>query len=272
MCADSTSQECINDACCLLLCVFVPPLSRYLIRPSEACSVSVQYQATSTSLHASTRLLLLDVATGQPVPNLHQPSLQLVPSDKGYLLLGLAEPLADVPAGSWAVVVTSDHKLPPLVDVPCSRQAVFGGLYAPNSKAVMARWVGAADMVARACAPYHGGGCACSRNSHRSPGAPCLFAACHDTPLCPTAPLAGLSSPQLQPSTLLSWHASDLQQQIHGLQRCLLILPPALPHSNTAMLLLNHLRCSWAAALQQPQTAAAVTALQPQQAAVTSAP
>lgn len=102
--------------------------------------MSIQYQATSAALQASTQLLLLDVATWQPVPGLQQPALDLVPHDKGYILLALSEPSVDVPAGSWSLLVTSDRKLSPLADVPCSRQVLFGGVYAPNVKAVMARW------------------------------------------------------------------------------------------------------------------------------------
>lgn len=114
---------------------------RYLLKPSEASTVSIQYQATCTALQTSTRLMLLEVSTGRPVQQLQQPSVRLLPSDKGYLLLGLCEPLLDVPAGNWSLCVTSDRKLPPLTDVPCTRQAVFSGVYAPNTKAVLARWV-----------------------------------------------------------------------------------------------------------------------------------
>jgi hypothetical protein len=48
----------------------------------------------------------------------------------------------DVAAGSWALLLTSSHKLPPIVEVPCVRQVVFSGVYEPNAKAVLARWVG----------------------------------------------------------------------------------------------------------------------------------
>lgn len=103
--------------------------------------MSVQCQATNAALQASTQLMLLEVGTGRAVQQLQQPSLQLPPSPKGYLLVALCEPLVDVPAGGWSVVLTSDRKLPALAEVPCSRQAVFSGVYAPNTKAVMARWV-----------------------------------------------------------------------------------------------------------------------------------
>lgn len=101
--------------------------------------MSVQYQATNTALQAAAQLMLLEVSTGRAIPKLQQPSVQLTPSDKGYLLLALCEPLVDVPAGSWSLCLTSDRKLPPLVEVPCSRQVVFSGVYAPNTKAVLAR-------------------------------------------------------------------------------------------------------------------------------------
>jgi hypothetical protein len=96
--------------------------------------------------------MLLEVSTGKPVQQLQQPSVRLSPSDKGYLLLGLCEPLLDVPAGSWSLCVTSDGKLPPLADVPCTRQALFSGVYEANTKAVLARWVVLCGMGGKAFA------------------------------------------------------------------------------------------------------------------------
>jgi hypothetical protein len=103
--------------------------------------VSVQYQATNTALQASTQLLLLEVSTGRQLQTLRQPSVLLPPSVGGYLLLALCEPLVDVPAGSWSLSLTSDRKLPPLTELPCSRQVAFSGVYAPNIKAVLSRCV-----------------------------------------------------------------------------------------------------------------------------------
>lgn len=128
----------------LLICSFYIVLRhscRYLIKPLELCSVSIQFQAASTALQASTQLMLLEVATGRPIQQLQQQSVLLPPSPKGYLLLALCEPVVDVPSGVWSVVLTSDRKLAALAEVPCSRQLVFSGVYAPNTKAVMARWV-----------------------------------------------------------------------------------------------------------------------------------
>lgn len=112
---------------------------RYLLKPAEPCSVSVQYQATNTALQASTQLLLQEVSKGTLVQALRQPSVLLPPSAGGYLLLALCEPLVDVPAGSWSLCLTSDRKLPPLTELPCSRRVAFSGVYAPNTKAVLSR-------------------------------------------------------------------------------------------------------------------------------------
>lgn len=133
-CARPLSHHPVTLYVCMCPC-------RYLLKPSEPCCVSVEYQATSAALQASTQLMLLEVATGRPVQQLQQPSMQLAPSPKGYLLLALCEPLVDVPAGGWSVVLTSDRKLPALAELPCSRQVVFSGVYGPNTKAVIARWV-----------------------------------------------------------------------------------------------------------------------------------
>lgn len=110
-----------------------------MLKPAEACSLSLDLQASSDALAACTRLLLLDVATGQLLPGVAAPQVQLAPAPRGYMLLALAEPCADVPGGSWSLGVTASHRLPPLTEVPCGRQAVFGGAYAPNTQAVLAR-------------------------------------------------------------------------------------------------------------------------------------
>lgn len=130
-----------------------PPLHvcRYLIKPSQPCTVSFQYQATSAALQASTQLLLLEVATGKPLPQLQQPAVQLMPTDKGYLLMALAQTLIDVPPGSWSVALTSSCRPPALTEVPCSRQVAFNGVYARNTKAVLARWAQQWITVAHAC-------------------------------------------------------------------------------------------------------------------------
>lgn len=114
---------------------------RYLLKPAEPCLVSVLYQATNTALQANTQLLLQELSTGTLVQALRQPSVLLPPSEGGYLLLALCEPLVDVLAGSWSLCLTSDRRLPPLTELPCSRQVAFSGVYAPNTKAVLSRCV-----------------------------------------------------------------------------------------------------------------------------------
>jgi hypothetical protein len=117
-------------------------LFRFLLKAPELCTASLQLQGSSAALQACTRLLLLDAASGQPIPGLSRPQVQLGPAAaKGYVLLGLAEPHADVPAGSWSLCVTSSHKLAPLAELSCVRQAVFSGTYAANLQLVLARCV-----------------------------------------------------------------------------------------------------------------------------------
>jgi hypothetical protein len=110
-----------------------------MLKPAEACILSLDLQASSDALAVCTRLLLLDIATGQVLPGAAAPQMQLAPAPRGYMLLALAEPCVDVPGGSWSLGITSSHRLPPLTEVPCGRQAVFSGTYAANTQAVLAR-------------------------------------------------------------------------------------------------------------------------------------
>jgi hypothetical protein len=116
-------------------------LFRYCLKPSEPCSASLELRTSSAALASCCKLLLVCNATRQVVRHvLNQPGqVQLDGTDKGYVLLCLAEPRVEVPAGAWSVSVTSSRPVPALQDLGCARQVHFEGVYATNTKAVVAR-------------------------------------------------------------------------------------------------------------------------------------
>jgi hypothetical protein len=116
-------------------------LFRYFLKPSEACSASFELRTSSAALASCSKLMLVCNSTRQVVRHvLNQPEqVQLDDTDKGYVLLCLAEPHVEVPAGAWSVSITSSRPLPALQDLGCARQVQFEGMYAANTKAVVAR-------------------------------------------------------------------------------------------------------------------------------------
>lgn len=117
-------------------------LFRYTLKPTDACHASIAFNTSSTALQACTQLMLVDNSSREVTTNvLNQlTQLQLSVTDKGYTLLALAQPCADIPAGSWSVSISSSRPLQPMQELPVQRQVLFEGVYVQNAGAVVARY------------------------------------------------------------------------------------------------------------------------------------
>lgn len=116
-------------------------LFRYLLRPNDSCTVSIEFRPSSAALQACTQLMLIDNSSREVTTHaLNQLlNLQLAATEKGHTLLALAQPHAEVPAGSWSTSIMSSSPLQPLQELLVQRQVAFDGTYIANTAAVLGR-------------------------------------------------------------------------------------------------------------------------------------
>eukprot|EP00878_Enallax_costatus_P021921 GHUV01023233.1.p1 GENE.GHUV01023233.1~~GHUV01023233.1.p1 ORF type:complete len:263 (+),score=99.92 GHUV01023233.1:72-791(+) len=118
-------------------------LFRYLLKPSEACTASIDFRPSSSAIQACTQIMLIENSSREATTHaLNQLSnLQLAVTEKGYTLLALAQPHVDVLAGSWSASISSSAALQPLQELSVQRQVVLEGTYTANAAAMLSRWV-----------------------------------------------------------------------------------------------------------------------------------